>query len=66
MSNKRKRIEKAEQQSGAGDDRPVIVVTWGDDPEQIVKVNGVEMTLREFDEKYPDAKQITWGDIGDE
>lgn len=61
-----KRLDDLERSTGANDDLPVIVLPW-EGPDQIVFVNGEEMTLSEYRKRYPNDKKtfLTWGD-GDE
>jgi hypothetical protein len=45
-----------------------IVVTWGDDEDQIVTdLTGEKITLAEWRKRHPDSKeiQLTWGDDPD-
>jgi len=59
MMSHNTRVEKLERRAGAGD-VPVIVMVWSDD--DILDVNGEQMTAAEFKARYPDALQVDWPD----
>jgi len=61
--NMKARVDRLEQTTGDNDD--VIVVTWGDGPDELVTVRGETMTVAEFERRYPDRKVIEWEDAPD-
>lgn len=53
-----KKLEDAARSQDYTDD--TILVLWDDDPNQIVKVRGEDMTLAEFERRNPKHKVIVW------